>query len=61
MVQLIEVQYNLEYLVYFTRRFGVEFSMELSSTEHLEISELYNTWFRFWHNHFESMSPEEYN
>ena len=58
---LINAQYNLEYLVYSTRRFGVEFSKESSATEHVERSESYNAWFRFWHDHFESMSPEVYN
>lgn len=58
---LVEAQYNLEYLVYSTKRFGVEFSKEPSATEHVERSESYNAWFRFWHNHFESMSPEVYN
>ena len=36
---LIDAQYNLEYLVYSTRRFGVEFSKEPSATEHVERSE----------------------
>lgn len=58
---LINAQYNLEYLVYSTRKYGVEFSKEPSATEHVERSESYNAWFRFWHNHFESMSPEVYN
>lgn len=58
---LIDAQYNLEYLVYSTRRFGVEFSKEPSETEHVQRSESYNAWFRFWYNHFESMNPEVYN
>lgn len=58
---LIEAQYNLEYLVYSTRRFGVEFSQEPSATEHVEKSPSYNAWFKFWHDHFESMSHEIYN
>ncbi len=61
MADLIQAQYNLEYLVYYTRRFGVEFSREPSETEHVERSESYNAWFRFWHDHFESMTPEVYN
>lgn len=61
MADLIQAQYNLEFLVYYTRRFGVEFSREPSETEHVEISESYNAWFRFWHDHFESMTPEVYN
>jgi len=59
--ELIEAQYNLEYLVYFTRKFGVEFSKEPSATEHVEKSETYNVWFSFWHNHFNSMSTEVYD
>ena len=58
---LINAQYNLEYLVYSTRRFGVEFSKEPSATEHVERSESYNAWFRFWYDHFESMNPDVYN
>ena len=61
MSHLIEAQYNLEYLAYSTRRFGVEFSREPSTTEHVERSESYDAWFRFWHAHFASMSPEVYN
>jgi len=59
--ELINAQYNLESLVYSTRRFGVEFSKEPSATEHVEKSESFNAWFKFWHNHFESMSHEVYN
>jgi len=58
---LINARYNLEYLVYSTRRFGVEFNKEPSAIEHVERSESYNAWFRFWHDHFKSMSPEVYN
>ena len=60
MDQLIEVQYNLEYLVYSTKRFGVEFGREPSATEHVERSKSYDVWFRFWHSHFQTMSPELY-
>ncbi len=58
---LIAAEYNLEYLVYSTRRFGVEFSREPSATEHVERSESYDTWFRFWHNHFANMDSKDYN
>lgn len=58
---LADAQYNLEYLVYSTRRFGVEFSKEPSATEHVERSESYNTWFKFWQNHFKSMTNKEYD
>ena len=58
---LVTALYNLEYLVYSTRRFGVEFSKEPSITEHVERSESYNTWFKFWQNHFKSMTNKEYD
>lgn len=59
--ELINAEYNLEYLVYLTKRFGVEFSKEPSANAHVERSESYNAWFKFWHDHFESMSPDIYN
>lgn len=59
--ELINAQYNLEYLVYLTKKFGVEFSKEPSANAHVERSESYNAWFKFWHDHFESMSPDIYN
>lgn len=59
--QLIDAQYALEYLVYETRRFGVEFSRDPSADRHMERSLSYDAWFRFWNNHFESMDPDVYN
>lgn len=57
---LLNAQYNLEFLVYSTRRFGVEFNNEPSANEHIDRSESYNAWFNFWHNHFNSMSREDF-
>ena len=56
----INMQYNLEFLVYSTRKFGVEFSREPSAVEHVERSKSYNAWYNFWHNHFETMDPIVY-
>ena len=56
----INMQYNLEFLVYSTRRFGVEFSREPSAVEHVERSKSYNAWYKFWHNHFETMDTIVY-
>lgn len=56
----INMQYNLEFLVYSTRKFGVEFSREPSAVEHVERSKSYNAWYKFWHNHFETMDPIVY-
>ena len=58
---LLKLQYNLEFLVYYTRKFGVTFDKEPSATEHVERSKSYNAWFKFWHDHFESMTPYIYN
>lgn len=55
---LIDAQYNLDYLVYSTRRFGVEFSKAPSATEHVERKESYLAWYMFWSNHFKSMTPQ---
>ena len=56
--QLSKIQYNLEYLVYSTRRFGVEFDQEPSMDNHVQNSESYFTWYMFWKNHFDTMSRE---
>ena len=59
--QLMQIQYNLEYLVYYTRKFGVEFSYEPNEKEHVESSESYRAWFKFWHDHFNSMPRDVYD
>lgn len=59
--ELTNAQYNLEFLIYQTKKFGVKFSSEPSASEHVGESESYNAWFRFWNNHFESMKPDVYN
>ena len=46
--QLINAQYNLEYLMCLTKRFGVKFDKEPSKTEHVEGSESFNEWYEFW-------------
>ena len=56
-----DAQYNLEYLMYLTRRFGVEFSREPSATEHIEQSESLNAWFNFWKKYFDDMDPTTYD
>ena len=59
--ELTNAQYNLDFLVYSTKKFGVKFSKEPSSSEPIERSESYSAWFRFWNNHFESMKQEVYD
>ena len=59
--RLLEAQYNLECLVYATRKYGVEFEREPSTDKHIEKSDTYIAWYNFWYNHFRSMSVEEFN
>ena len=56
--EFMDAQYNLDYLVYSTRRFGVEFSKEPSATERVERKGSYLAWYLFWYKHFESMTPQ---
>lgn len=59
--EVLEIaQYNLEFFVYYTRKFGVTFDEEPSETKHVQRSESYNTWFKFWQDHFFNMSEETY-
>ena len=57
---LINEQFNLEYLIYYTRKFGVEFSKKPTFNVHIEQTESFNKWYNFWKNHFTSMDYNEY-
>lgn len=57
---LENAQYALEYAVYFTKKFGVTFNREPKAGEHIQRSESYNKWYRFWNDHFNNMSDEDY-
>lgn len=50
-VDLTEEQYALEYLVYQTRKFGVELP-DAKEGKHIERTQSYDAWYRFYHNHF---------
>ena len=56
---LERVQYALEYLVYYTRKFGVTFSREPEAGKHIERSEDYNAWYGHWNKFFNSLSIEK--
>lgn len=58
---LLGLQYNLEFLVYCTKRFGVVFTKEPSVEEHVERTESYDSWYKFWDDHFKNMPDEVYN
>ena len=59
--KLNELQYSLEYLVYYTRNFGVTFSREPQAGDHVERSEDYNKWYCFWDNVVKSWSNAQLN
>ena len=57
---LIEEQFNLEYLTYYTRKFGVEFDNEPIFGKHIEQSESFKKWYEFWKNYFSSLDLDTY-
>ena len=50
---LIDEQFNLEYLMYYTTKFGVEFDKEPTFGEHIKQSESFNKWYKKSQNYFE--------
>lgn len=56
---MIEMQYLLEYLVYYTRKFGVTFNRTPKAGEHVERSEDYNKWYSFWDSVVKSWSDKQ--
>lgn len=57
-LDLTEYEYALQFLIYQTTRFGVEFN-DPSEKEMLEISPSYEAWFNFYYTHFGSVFTEE--
>lgn len=55
--KIIEAEYNLEFLINFTKKFGVEFDKEPSEIDHFEKSQSYNEWYQFWKEL--SLSPDK--
>ena len=49
---LITEKFNLEYLIYYTKKFGVEFDEVPSYGKHIEKSESFNNWYKYWTNKF---------
>ena len=57
---LIEEQFNLEYLTYYTRKFGVEFDNEPIFGKHIEQSKSFKKWYNFWKNYLSSIDLDTY-
>lgn len=60
-VDLTEEQYAMEYMVYQTKKFGVELG-EPEEGKHIEQSDSYMAWYQFYSNHFKNvLSKEDFN
>lgn len=60
-VDLTEEIYAIEYLVYQTKKFGVEFP-EPQPGKHIEQTDSYVAWYKFYSNHFKNvLSNEQWN
>lgn len=60
-IDLTEEQYALEYLVYQTKKFGVDLP-DPEIGEHVPSTESYRAWFQHYDNHFKNeLSQEEWN
>lgn len=59
--EMLNAQYLLQYLVYYTRNFGVEFGYVPDEEHTVENSASYRAWYKFWKDYFDAMSDEEYN
>ena len=57
-IDLTEEQYALEYLVYQTRKFGVEIP-DAEEGKHVERTQSYDAWFRFFNNHFNNVLTDK--
>lgn len=57
-LDLTEVQYAIEYMVYQTTRFGVEIP-EPQIDEHIVATPSYRAWFKFYDDHFKKVLTEE--
>ena len=60
-VDLTEEQYAMEYMVYQTKKFGVELR-DPEEGKHIEQSPSYMAWYQFYSNHFKNvLTDEEWN
>ena len=57
---VLEEQFNLEYLIYYTKKFGVEFEKSPTYGVHVDRTDSFNMWYNFWLDHFNSMAYNDY-
>ena len=56
------LQYQIEYLVYSLKRFGVKFDAEPKAGEHIKKNdESYWKWYNHWDKHLSNMPKDKYN
>ena len=58
-VDLTEELYGLDYLLYQTKKFGVEVS-EPKYPRHIIVGESFQKWFQFYKNHFDQFTDEQW-
>ena len=56
---LVNEKFNLEYLVYYTKKFGVEFDFEPTYNRHVEQSTSFIRWYNFWYDYAKSINLED--
>lgn len=59
--EITRLGYTLNYAIYSTKRFGVEFDSEPTAKQEITLSTTYIAWHTFWKRHFDSMKPDVYN
>ena len=57
---LIDEQFNLEYLMYYTTKFGVKFDKEPTFGEHIKQSKSFDEWYKKWQKHFKVEVDNKY-
>ncbi len=53
-----DLDYQIHYLIYQTRKFGVTFKHEPCEENDFEPGDNYKKWFNFWESHFDAMGKE---
>ena len=56
-----EISYTLDFLIYYTRNFGVEFDQLLNSEDHIVRNNSYKKWYKSWQHHFATMPKHVYD
>lgn len=56
-----EAEYNLDYLIYYTRNFGVEFDNEPEAGKRIERSQSFEEWYQYYSNYYDNVIYKSVN